>query len=186
MISKSDPWYVHAALYTVILILIFILVKVAIIDPDKVVESENYYKTESRARMKDIKEGEILWFKKYKQYTGNLDSLIAFLNSDQSVDSAMKSWDTLTNKSTNPFVKLTSGNFVPDSLFRTPKTHSLYTLQVDTSVSVDTVVSRTGRILKIDTTKHIGSKYYLEDPDGYGTIGSLTNDALKNTASWEQ
>jgi len=186
MISKSDPWYVHASLYGVIVILIIVLVKVAIIDPNHVVEAENYFKTESRARMKNIKEGEILWFKIHKQYTGNLDNLIAFLNSDSSVDSVMNSQDTLTHKSTNPFAMLASGKFVPDSLYRTPKSHSLYTLQVDTSTSVDTVVTRGGRILRIDTTKHIGSKYYLEDPDGYGTIGSLTNDALKNTASWEQ
>jgi hypothetical protein len=186
MISKSDPWYVHAALYAVIVILVIILVKVAIIDPNHVVERENYFKTESRARMKNLKEGEMLWFKKHKQYTGNLDSLIAFLNSDSSVDSAINSRDTLINKSTNPFAKLATGNFVPDSLYRTPKSHSLYTLQVDTSMSVDTVVSRRGRILKIDTTKHIGSKYYIEDPDGYGTVGSITNEALKNTASWEQ
>jgi hypothetical protein len=35
------------------------------------------------------------------------------------------------------------------------------------------------------TKKLIGTKYYIEDPDGYGSVGSLSNDALKNTASWE-
>ena len=186
MISKSDPWYVHAALYAVIVILIAILIKVAIIDPNNVVQAENYYKTESRARMKDIKEGEILWFKKHNSFTGNLDTLVNFLKTDNSIDSVMNSRDTLTNKSTNPFVTLNNGKFEPDSLYRTPKSHSFYTLQVDTSTHVDTVVSRRGRILKIDTTRTIGTTYFLEDPDGYGSVGSLTNDALKNTASWEK
>ncbi len=186
MNSRKDPWYVHAALYTVIVILIIVLVKVAIIDPNKVVAAENYYTTESRARMDDIKEGEILWFKKYGQFTGNMDSLVNFLKTSPMVDSAEAGIDTLTHKSTNPFVKLAAGKFVPDSLYKTPKSFSPYKLSVDTSVSVDTVVSRTGKILRIDSTKHIGTLYYLEDPDGYGSIGSLTNPALKNTASWER
>lgn len=186
MISKTDPWYVHAILYALIIILIAILVKVAIIDPNRVVAAENYYKSESRARMKDIKEGEILWFKQHGYYTASLDSLVNFIKTSPVVDSVEHGIDTLTNKSTNPFVKLTAGKFVPDSLYKTPKSFSPYTLQIDTSVSVDTVVSRTGRILRIDSTKHIGTRYYLEDPDGYGSVGSLTNDALKNTASWEQ
>ncbi len=185
MYSKKDPWYIHAALYALIIILIIILVKVAIIDPNQVVAAENYYKTESRARMKDIKEGEILWFKKYGYYTGSMDSLVNFLNTSSFVDSVKNSIDTLTHKSADPFIPLTAGKFIPDSLYKTPKSFSPYTLEVDTSTNVDTVVSRTGRILRIDTTKHIGTLYYLKDPDGYGSVGSLTNSALKNTASWE-
>jgi len=186
MTSKSDPWYIHAALYAVIVILVIILVKVAIIDPTNIVQTENYYKTESRLRMKDIKEGEIIYFKKHNMFSGNLDSLVNFIKTSPLVDSAKASYDTLTNKSTNPFSNLSSGKFTPDSLLYTPKSHKPYILKVDTSVTVDTVVNRYGRITKIDTTKKIGTKYYLEDPDGYGSIGSITNDALKNTASWEQ
>ena len=186
MNHSSDPWYIHAVLYAVIIILIIILVKAAIIDPNKVVAAENYYKTESRARMKDIKEGEILWFKKHGHYTNNLDSLVAFLKTSPAVDSAKNSIDTLLNKSTNPFVNLSVGKFVPDSLYKTPKSFSPYTLQTDTLINIDTVNSRTGKILRIDSMKQIGSRYFLEDPDGYGSIGSLTNDALINTASWEQ
>ncbi len=186
MISKSDPWYLHAALYAVILILTILLVKVAIIDPNNEVQKENYYKNESRLRMKDLKEGEILYFKKHNQFTGDLDSLVNFIKTSPLVDSAMSAYDTLTHKSTNPFAKLTTNKFSPDSLIWTPKSHQPYTLEVDTSVSIDTVVNRYGRITKIDTSKKIGTKYYIEDPDGYGTIGSITNEALKNTASWEQ
>ena len=61
----------------------------------------------------------------------------------------------------------------------------MYILQIDTSIVIDTVVNRRGKITRVDTTISLGSRYYVEDPDGYGTIGSLDNDALKNTASWE-
>jgi hypothetical protein len=52
-------------------------------------------------------------------------------------------------------------------------------------MEIDTVVNQRGRILRVDSTVTIGNLYYIEDPDGYGTIGSIDNDALKNTASWE-
>jgi hypothetical protein len=61
----------------------------------------------------------------------------------------------------------------------------MYTIQIDTSVSIDTTVNRRGTVIRVDTSITLGSKYFLEDPDGYGTIGDLYNDALKNTSSWE-
>ena len=64
MKSKSDPWYIHTALYLVIAILTILLIKVAIIDPRAYVATEKYNKTESRLRMDNIKEAEILWEKK--------------------------------------------------------------------------------------------------------------------------
>ena len=185
MISKSEPWYFHAALYAVIVILIAILIKVAIIDPKDIVESENYYRNEARLRMENIKEAEILYNKKYNRFSGNLDTLINFVKTDPMVDSVMNSYDSLSQRSSNPFVKLSDGKFTPDSLFRTPKSQRMFTLKIDSSMTADTVVNRRGSIIRID--KHVvkGTKYYLEDPDGYGTIGSLDNDALKNTASWQ-
>jgi hypothetical protein len=183
--TKPEPWYIHAILYFVIVVLVVILVKVAIIDPKDIVEKEKYYKQESHLRMKNIKEGEILWNKKYGQYTGNLDSLINFIKTDPMVDSVKNAFDSLSRRPANPFVPLTSGEFTPDSLYRTPKTHSPYVLQVDTSVSADTIYGRNNQIKRIDSSIVIGNRYYLEDPDGYGSIGSLESDALKNTASWE-
>jgi CRISPR/Cas system CMR-associated protein Cmr3 (group 5 of RAMP superfamily) len=185
MNSKSEPWYIHAALYAVIVILIAILVKVAIIDPKNIVEEENYFKKEARLRMKDIKEAEILYQKKYNRFSGNLDTLINFIKTDKMVDSVMNGFDSLSRRSSNPFVKLSDGKFTPDSLFRTPKSQQRFTLKIDSSITADTVVDRRGKILRIDKSKVFGTKYYLEDPDGFGTIGSLDNDALKNTASWE-
>lgn len=183
--TKPEPWYIHAILYFVIVVLVVILVKVAIIDPKDIVEKEKYYKQESHLRMKNIKEAEILWNKKYGHYTGNLDSLINFVKTDPMVDSVMNAFDSLSRRPANPFVPLTSGKFTPDSLYRTPKTHSPYVLQVDTSVSADTIYGRNNKLKRIDSTVVIGNRYYLEDPDGYGSIGSLESDALKNTASWE-
>jgi hypothetical protein len=183
--TKPEPWYIHAILYFVIVVLVIILVKVAIIDPKDIVEKEKYYKQESHLRMKNIKEAEILWNKKYGHYTGNLDSLINFVKTDSMVDSVMNAFDSLSRRPANPFVPLTSGKFTPDSLYRTPKTHSPYILQVDTAVTADTIYGRNNQIKRIDSSMTIGNRYYLEDPDGYGSIGSLESDALKNTASWE-
>ncbi len=192
MKQSSDPWYIHAALYLIIAILTVILVKVAIIDPKAYVEKEKYYRTESRLRMENIKEAEILWQKKRGSFTDNLDSLIYFIKTDSLVDSIRHAKDTvwvssdsIRLKSLDPFEPLTQGEFVPDSIKWTPKSHSLYILQIDTSVSIDTFITKRGKISRIDTTVVLGTRYYLEDPDGYGSIGSLDNDALKNTASWE-
>jgi hypothetical protein len=183
--TKPEPWYIHAVLYVIIVILVVILVKVAIIDPKDVVEKEKYYKQESHLRMKNIKQAEILWNKKYGHYTGNLDSLINFVKTDPMVDSVIQAYDSLSRRPANPFVPLTSGKFTPDSLYYTPKSHSPYVLEVDTSVSADTIFGRNNKIKRIDSTVVIGNRYYLEDPDGYGSVGSLESDALKNTASWE-
>ena len=186
MISKSDPWYIHAALYAVIVVLVVILVKVAIIDPGDVVRAEAYYKSESRLRMDNIKQAEILWDKQHKGFTDNLDSLVNFVKTNPMVDSVMTGYDTLAKRSTNPFKDLSNGKFTPDSLLFTPKTHRSYVLQIDTTTNIDTVVSRRGRIVRIDTTKKLGKLYLLKDPDGYGQIGSLDDPVKKNTASWEK
>ena len=185
MKTKSDLWYIHAALYLVIAILTILLIKVAIIDPKDYVATEKFNKKETRLRMDNIKEAEILWQRKNGNFTDNLDDLILFVKSDPYVDSVITTFDSLTMKIANPFKPLSHGEFTPDSLKWTSKTHSQFILQIDTSVAVDTVIDRRGKIKRIDTTVVLGSRYFLEDPDGYGTIGSLDNEALKNTASWE-
>lgn len=185
MDSRNEPWYVHVILGVVIAILVLVLVKVAIIDPSDVLEKENYYKTESRMRMDNIRQAEILWQKKYKKYTDNLDSLINFVKSDESVAAVVAGIDTITHKSTNPFNNLTTGIFSADSLFTSPKTSSRYILQVDTTVQPDSIINARGKLIKVDTLITIGTRYYIEGPDGYGSIGDVNSDAKKNTASWE-
>ncbi len=185
MTSKPEPWYIHAALYVIIAILVVVLVKVAIIDPKEIVESEKFFKNESRLRMTNIMQAEILWEQQHKSFTDNLDTLINFIKYDPKVQEVINGYDTVIQKSSNPFTPLSHGEFTADSLRKTPKSWVDYILQIDTSISIDTVTNRYGRIKRIDTTITLGKRYLLKDPDGYGTIGSLTDDALKNTASWE-
>lgn len=183
--TNEDPWYVHVALYAVIAILTVILIKVAIIDPKEIMEREAYYKKEARLRMTNLKQAEILWQKKNGSFTDNLDALINFVKSDRFVDSIVNAIDPVTNKSSNPFVKLSNGVFTPDSLFKTPKSQQRFILRIDSTETVDSVVTPAGKLLRVEKRSVKGTKYLIEDPDGYGTVGSLDNDALKNTASWE-
>jgi hypothetical protein len=189
MFSKSskndDPWYLHAGLYVIIAILTFLLIKVAVIDPNEEINAQKYYKNEARLRMANLKEAEILYDKKFKQFTNNVDKLVEFIKTDKFVDSVVNAFDSTTMKPANPFKPLSDGIFNPDSLFRTPQSHKPFIVQIDTSIARDTVVNRRGKVLRVDVKKVIGTKYYIEDPDGFGTIGSIDNDALKNTSSWE-
>src|SRR3990172_9878969 len=98
MNSKPEPWYIHAALYAVIAILVFVLIKVAVLDPKEVVAVEKYNKQESRLRMKNLKEAEILWFQKNGKFTANLDSLILFIKNDPYVDSVRNAFDSLSRR----------------------------------------------------------------------------------------
>lgn len=183
--QAGDPWYIHAALYLVIAILSVILIKVAIIDPKNAVEQDKFWRTESRLRMNNIKAAEILFQKKFGSYTDNLDKLISFVKEDKFVDSVVNAFDSLTMRPANPFKLLSNGEFTPDSLRLSPKSFQAYILQIDTSISIDTTINRRGAVVKVDTVRVLGTKYFLEDPDGYGTVGDLFNDALKNTSSWE-
>jgi hypothetical protein len=183
--QAGDPWYIHAALYLVIAVLTIILIKVAIIDPKNAVAQEKFWQTESRLRMNNIKAAEILWQKKHGNFTDNLSQLIKFIKTDAFVDSVVNSFDSLTMKPANPFKPLSNGQFVPESLMHSPKTYQTYVLQIDTSLSVDTTINRRGVVIKVDSTLVLGTRYFLEDPDGYGSVGDLNNDAKKNTSSWE-
>lgn len=195
MTRKSEPWYIHTVLWVVILILVYVLIRVAIINPQQVVEREQAYKKEARLRMENIRELEILWEEKHGYFTDDLDSLVRFGKTDTMVENIITGYDTLTGRSTNPFQKLQWGDvqidsitqetFPWDSLYYTPKSHQRFVLQVDTTTTLDTVINRYGNITDIDTLVDRGNRYYLKDPDGYGEIGDLYNDALKNAATWE-
>jgi hypothetical protein len=185
MSSKSEPWYVHAILYVIIIALVYVLIQVAIIGPTEVIETEKFYRTESRARMLNLREAQILWKEKHGSYTDDLDSLVYFIQNDTTVTKLKEQIDSLTGKSKYPFKDLAFGGFSPESLYYTPKSHSYFVLQVDTTTELDTVVNRRGNIVRVDTIINIGNRYLLEDPDGYGKIGDLSSDALINTPSWE-
>ncbi len=183
--KKNEPWYIHAILYVVIAILVYVLVRVAIIDPADYIEKETYYRTESQLRMDNIRQAQILWEKQKEAYTDDLDSLIQFVKTDATVQQLIVGIDTLTNRPTNPFKNLSAGEFIADSIKFSPKSGLVYKLAVDTTTSIDTVINRRGKIVRIDTNTVMGTIYFIECPDGYGTIGDLESPALKNTASWE-
>ncbi|MBZ0201093.1 MAG: hypothetical protein K8H86_14570, partial [Ignavibacteriaceae bacterium] len=172
-------------LYLVIAVLVYLLVRVAIIEPKEIVSLERYAKKESRLRMENIKEAQILFQKKNGHFTASMDSLVSFLKNSPFVDSVRNGFDSLSKRPTDPFHKLEGGAFVPDSLFKTPKSFKPYLVQIDTSVVTDTIYTPQGKVKRVETRTVIGSRYYVEDPDGYGTVGSVESDALKNSLSWE-
>lgn len=185
MKKKSEPWYIHAGLWAVIVILIFLLIQVAIIEPTEVIETETYLKNESRLRMTNIKQAQILYEKKYEKFSDNLDTLINFIKTDSTVQALVVGVDSLTQKSTNPFVNLTDGSFAPESLYTSPRSGNFFIVKIDTLLEIDTVINRRGKIVKVDSNTTIGTRYVLESPDSDDKIGDLYSDALRNTSSWE-
>lgn len=184
MFKKEDPWYIHAVLIVVILVLIYFLIRVAIIDPTDIVETNRAYTEESHKRMDNLRQAQILWQKKHGSYTDNLDSLINYIKVDSDVQKLMTTVDSLTGKSKNPFVNLSNGVFEPESLYHSPKSLTRYILKIDISEVSDTIVDAKGKIKEIKNTIVKGKRYYIECPDGYGTIGDVERDALLNASSW--
>ena len=187
MSARTEPWYIHAVLYAVIIALVYVLIRVAIIEPAEVIERENYIRAESRLRMANLREAQILWEEKYGSFTDNLDSLINFVMTDTTVKKVMVGYDSLAQRSTNPFKLLSHGEFTPESLYTYPRNGLRYIMEVDTNISIDTIINRRGRIVNIDTVISIGNRYVIETPDSNDRdkIGDKYSDALKNSASWE-
>ncbi len=185
MLKKSEPWYLHAILVVIILILTYVLIQVAIVEPREVIKTRKYHKLESRLRMTNLREAQILWEKKFGSFTDNLDSLVNFIKFDTTVAQVMVGTDTITGKPTNPFHTLSHGKFDPDSLFLSPRSYQRFMVMVDTSIEVDTFINRRGEITKIDSNIIIGTRYEIKSPDSDDKIGDVFIDALRNTASWE-
>lgn len=174
--KRKEPAYIHIILLLIIVGLIYLLIQIAIIEPQRAVEQEEYFKQESRLRMLNLKQAEILYKEKFGKFTNNFDSLFNFLRNDEFVQSKL---DSL-------FKKQKFGGFVIDSLRYSPKSHVEYILQIDSVAYGDSVFTKSGRFLRIDSTIVIGTKYYIECPDGYGSIGDLYNEAKLNVTSWGQ
>ena len=187
MSAKAEPWYIHAILYVVIVVLVYVLIRVAILDPSEVIERQTYVRDESRARMLNLREAQIMWEDRFGKFTDNLDSLINFIATDSLVAEKMTGIDSLTQRSTNPFKPLVSGPFNTDSLYLYPGNGLRYIMQVDTNSNIDTIINRRGTIVKIDTSIVIGTRYVIFTPDSTNKdkIGDKFSDALKNAASWE-
>ncbi|HEX9614504.1 MAG TPA: hypothetical protein VGA55_03330 [Bacteroidota bacterium] len=146
--AKGSP-----VLKGVIVVLLGILLYV-IYEPYQIREEEEMYRRESRARMVNIRQAQLLYISDHLIYCNNLDTLVAFVKAKP--DSVLIS----------QFKPLVMSPFAPESLLHTPKT------------------SRPYKLATVDTT--VIKKYFLEDPDGYGSIGTLTDDTRVNKASWEE
>jgi hypothetical protein len=195
MSKKIEPWYLHAGLWAIIVVLTVVLIQVSITEPTKIIRTKNYNKMESRLRMTNLKHAEILYEQKYDKFCDNLDTLINFIRTDSTVLVFMAAFDTVNIysakgdsillKSKNPFSDLVSGPFSYDSLYISPRSGQRFIVQIDTLLEVDTVINRRGKIVKVDSITTIGKRYLIQSPDSDDKIGDVNSDALLNTESWE-
>lgn len=195
MSKKTEPWYLHAGLWAVIVVLVVILIQVSITGPTEILRTKEYNKTESRLRMTNLKHAQILYEQKHDKFSDNLDTLVNFIRSDSSVLDLMAAFDTVKIykidgdttilKSKNPFSNLVSGPFNYDSLYTSPRSGNMFIVQIDTLLEIDTVINRRGQIVKIDSITTIGKRYLIKSPDSDDKIGDVDSDALLNTENWD-
>ncbi len=139
-----------------IIVVLFGVLVWVLYEPYKIREQEESYKRESRLRMQNIRAAQLKHIEFRGTYARSIVDLVEFVKAGIASDSL------------NPgmFRPLTSGSFIPESLLYSPKTWKLWELVV------------------VDTTAI--KKWYVEDPNGYGSVGSLTDDSKVNKASWEE
>jgi hypothetical protein len=125
-------------------------------EPYQIRQREEMFKKESRLRMMNIRAAQLAYISEHGRYCSSVDSLVSFIKEKLQAGTLEAA----------VFKPLTHGSFEPDSLLHSPKSQRPYSLQ-----TVETTVIK---------------KYLLEDPDGYGSIGSLTDDTRVNKASWEE
>lgn len=137
-----------------VIALLFVILAYVLYEPYQIRKEEETYQNESRARLINLRQAQLLHISQRSRYNTSLDSLVQFIH-------------TLPDSTRTAYFKpLVLSSFVPESLLHAPKSWKSYRLQV------------------VDTTAIM--KYILEDPDGYGSIGSLTDDSRVNKASWEE
>ena len=139
-----------------IIVLLVALLVYVIYEPYQRMLASEASKKESRARMMNLRTAELYFIGATGYYTGSLDSLLSFVRTDS----------TMLAVRDSVFKPLRHGQFSIDSLKFSPRTHQPYKLSVDNSMAI--------------------KKYLLECPDGYGSIGSLTDDSRINKGSWEE
>jgi hypothetical protein len=139
----------------IVIVLLLALLVYTIWEPFDIVREEEINLRESRLRMSNIRSAQMFYFKHHDAYITDLDSLIYWIQTDSLVIA----------KSDSLFVPLAESPFVPESLRYSPKSHRVYRMVVD-----DTSATK---------------RYLIEDPDGYGSIGSLTDVSLLHRATWE-
>lgn len=139
----------------IVIALLIGLLIYVIYEPYQIMEEEEANKAESRSRLVNIRSAQLQYIGLFGVYASSIDTLVQFV----------KDYFPTGTDTTEIFKPFANGPFVAESLLYTPKSHRKYIV-----TSVDTTIIK---------------KYLLEDPDGYGSIGSLTDDARVNKASWE-
>jgi len=142
-------------LFKLIIVALIAVLIYVLYEPFQIREREDGFRRESRARMTNIRTAQLQHINEFGRYAPSMDTLIAFVNKEISTGA-------LTIEAFKPLV---FSPFVSESLYYSPKSHLPYVM-----TSIDTTVIK---------------KYLLECPDGYGSIGSLTDDSRINKASWE-
>jgi hypothetical protein len=139
----------------IVIVLLIGVLVYTIWEPFDIIRTQDQLRTESRLRMSNIRNAQMFYFAQHQTYQRDLDSLIYWITTDSLV---IAKQDSL-------FKPLQTGEFIAESLKFSPQSHETYILEVD-----DT------------STTH---RYYLECPDGYGFVGSLTDVSQLHRASWE-
>ncbi len=139
-----------------VIVLLFGVLIYVLYEPYKIREEEETNKRESRARLTNIRAAQLLYITEHGKYAPSIDSLVVYVKGRMAAGTVPE----------GTFTPLTMSPFDPDSLLRSPGSWRPYAV-----TSVDTTVIK---------------KYLAEDPDGYGSIGSLTDDSRVNKASWEE
>ena len=142
-------------IYKGIIVVLLALLVYVVYEPYTIKAAEEAYRAESRTRMLNIRAAQLQYINRYFRYNSSLDSLVQFVH-DSLLTSG--SWQEI-------FLPLSGGIFAPESLLHSPKSWRSY------------------QFTAVDTARI--KKYELICPDGYGSIGTLTDDTRVNKASWE-
>ncbi len=138
-----------------VIVLLLALLVYTIWEPFNTVKQDEINQRESRARMSNIRNAQIFYFRQHQTYLRDLDTLIYWLRTDS----------LAVLKSDSLFRPLVKSAFSPELLKYSPRSQTEYKVLVDDS----------------STTQ----RYLIECPDGYGSIGSLTDISLLHRATWE-
>jgi len=138
-----------------VIVILFGVLVYVVYQPFVIQQQEQLYQKESRLRMLNLRTAELQYISDFGVYASSPDSLVSFIK--RKIERGSLSEQNFKPLSRTPFV--------PESLLHTPKSLRPY------------------KITAVDTT--VIKKYIIEDPDGYGSIGSLTDENRINKASWE-
>jgi hypothetical protein len=139
----------------IVIVLLIGVLLYTIWEPFDIIRTQDQQRVESRLRMTNIRNAQMFYFGQHQTYQRDLDSLIYWITTDSLV---IAKQDSL-------FRPLREGEFIAESLKYSPRSHEPYILEVD-----DTSATH---------------RYYLECPDGFGSVGSLTDVSQLHRASWE-